>query len=67
MRFILTLLRFNKEHWINLLTLPILNNTAINLSLENELIKYLKDHKYYLLIFINYLILDLIGQAEKKN
>ena len=40
------LLRFNKEHWINLLTLPILNNTAINLSLENELIKYLYDHKY---------------------
>ena len=40
------LLRFNKEHWINLLTLPILNNTALNLSLENELIKYLYDHKY---------------------
>ena len=40
------LLRFNKEPWINLLTLPILNNTALNLSLENELIKYLYDHKY---------------------
>ena len=40
------LLRFNKEPWINLLTLPILNNTTLNLSLENELIKYLYDHKY---------------------
>lgn len=38
------LLRFNKENWINLLTLPILNNDSLNL--EIELIKYIYEHKY---------------------
>lgn len=38
------LLRFNKESWINLLTLPLLNNDSLNL--EIELIKYIYEHKY---------------------
>lgn len=38
------LLRFNKENWINLLALPILNNNSLNL--EVELIKYIYEHKY---------------------
>lgn len=38
------LLRFNKENWINLLNLPILNNDSFNL--EIELIKYIYEHKY---------------------
>lgn len=39
-------LRFSKDSWINLLTLPILNNPSINKNLEVELIKYIYKHKY---------------------
>lgn len=38
------LLRFNKENWINLLTLPLLKKDSLNL--EIELIKYIYEHKY---------------------
>lgn len=40
------LLRFHKAPWINLLTLPILNDVSIKENLEIELIKYLYSHKY---------------------
>lgn len=39
-------LRFSKDSWINLLTLPILNNPTINKDLELELVKYIYNHKY---------------------
>lgn len=39
-------LRFSKDPWINLLTLPILNNPSISESLEIEIIKYIYKHKY---------------------
>lgn len=39
-------LRFSKDSWINLLTLPILNNPSISENLEIELIKYIYIHKY---------------------
>lgn len=39
-------LRFSKDPWINLLTLPILNNPPISESLEIEIIKYIYKHKY---------------------
>lgn len=39
-------LRFTKDSWINLLTLPILKNPSINQKLEIEFIKYIYTHKY---------------------
>ena len=39
-------LRFSRDSWINLLTLPILNNPSISKNLEVELIKYIYTHKY---------------------
>lgn len=39
-------LRFSRDSWINLLTLPILNNPSISENLEIELIKYIYTHKY---------------------
>lgn len=39
-------LRFSKDSWINLLTLPILNNPSISENLEVELIEYIYIHKY---------------------
>ncbi|WP_195989758.1 hypothetical protein [Clostridium sp. D53t1_180928_C8] len=39
-------LRFSKDSWINLLTLPILNNPTISQDLELEIIKYIYNHKY---------------------
>ena len=39
-------LRFSRDSWINLLTLPILNNPSISENLEVELIKYIYTHKY---------------------
>lgn len=39
-------LRFSKDSWISLLTLPILNNPTINQDLELEIIKYIYKHKY---------------------
>ena len=39
-------LRFSKDPWINLLTLPILNNPTINKDLELEIVKYIYNHKY---------------------
>lgn len=39
-------LRFSRDSWINLLTLPILNNPSISKNLEVKLIKYIYTHKY---------------------
>ena len=39
-------LRFTKDSWINLLTLPILMNPSINQKLEIEFIKYIYTQKY---------------------
>ena len=39
-------LRFTKDSWINLLTLPILKDPSINQKLEIEFIKYIYTHKY---------------------
>ena len=39
-------LRFSKDSWISLLTLPILNNPSISENLEIELIEYIYIHKY---------------------
>ncbi|WP_133015477.1 tetratricopeptide repeat protein [Clostridium cuniculi] len=39
-------LRFSRDSWINLLTLPILNNPSISENLEVELVKYIYTHKY---------------------
>lgn len=39
-------LRFNKEPWINLLTLPIIDDLSLSSSLEKDLINYLLNHKY---------------------
>ena len=39
-------LRFTKDSWINLLTLPILKNPSINQKLEIEFIKYIYTQKY---------------------
>lgn len=38
--------RFSKNCWINLLTLPILNNPSISENLEVKLINYIYKHKY---------------------
>lgn len=38
--------RFSKNSWINLLTLPILNNPSISENLEVQLINYIYTHKY---------------------
>ncbi|WP_370773793.1 hypothetical protein [Clostridium sp.] len=39
-------LRFAKDSWVNLLTLPILKNPSINRKLEIEFINYIYNHKY---------------------
>ena len=39
-------LRFTKDSWINLLTLPILKDPSINQKLEIEFIKYIYTQKY---------------------
>ena len=39
-------LRFTKDSWINLLTLPILKDPSIKQKLEIEFIKYIYTHKY---------------------
>ena len=48
-------LRFSKDSWINLLTLPILNNPSVSENLEIELIEYIYIHKYLPLNIYNLL------------
>lgn len=39
-------LRFNKDVWVELLTLPILNNQSLADSLEDNLLRFLYTHKF---------------------